>query len=233
MARSTSPRRRKRLPRAKWSSVVSGSSFATSMKASMARSGSSFRRKFSPLKYESGRLRLSDSICRKSKRAATHPRPNSTGTIMSHQGSKFTRTCVSQGSQRSRRLGNHGLGHDPCLRQGVLGPRELAPQAIDLAPALEHGGGSHQQAEGQSQDESGQHHHNERHLLNHVAAKEAHVHRRRVPQGKQQHDDKNHQPQYPDQVAHSSSSEWESRHCTVKNRPVRRQKEPALAGRSV
>src|SRR3546814_7897028 len=56
----------------------------------MARSGSSLSRKFRPLKYEFGKLRVSDSICRISTRAAIHPRANTNGTKINHQGSKST-----------------------------------------------------------------------------------------------------------------------------------------------
>jgi len=62
MARSISPRRRNRLPSAKCNSVVSESSLATSTKASIAWSGSSLSRKFKPLKYDLGKLLVSDSI---------------------------------------------------------------------------------------------------------------------------------------------------------------------------
>jgi hypothetical protein len=63
---------------------------ATSTKASIARSGSSFKRKFKPRKYESGRLRVSDNICLISKRAAIHPKANNNGKKISHQASKST-----------------------------------------------------------------------------------------------------------------------------------------------
>ena len=43
-----------------------------------------------PAKIESGRLRVSRSICRMSKRAASQPSANSTGTKINHQGSKST-----------------------------------------------------------------------------------------------------------------------------------------------
>src|SRR5690242_3089696 len=63
MARSASPRRRNRLPRAKWVSTVSESTSAMRMKTSMALSGSSLSRKLRPLKYSAlanlaGRCRL-------------------------------------------------------------------------------------------------------------------------------------------------------------------------------
>src|SRR5438552_2278149 len=54
IARSVSPRRRNRLPSAKCSSTVCGSTLTTSMKASIALSGCSLSRKLRPLKYERG-----------------------------------------------------------------------------------------------------------------------------------------------------------------------------------
>src|SRR5690606_10956139 len=84
------PRRRNRLPSAKCNSVVSGSSLATSTNASMALSGSSFNKKLSPLKYEFGKERVSESICRISTPAATQPSANNRGRKISHHGSKST-----------------------------------------------------------------------------------------------------------------------------------------------
>src|SRR5207245_1183861 len=54
IARSYSPRRRNRLPSAKCSSIVSGSTLTTSMKASIALSCCSFRRQLRPWMYERG-----------------------------------------------------------------------------------------------------------------------------------------------------------------------------------
>src|SRR2546426_6216998 len=65
IARSVSPRRRNRLPRAKCSSTVSGSTLTTSIKASIALSGCSFSKKLRPLKYERG-------SCRDSERSEEH-----------------------------------------------------------------------------------------------------------------------------------------------------------------
>ncbi|CFW38637.1 Uncharacterised protein [Bordetella pertussis] len=76
--------------------MVSGSSLATSTNASIARSGCSLSRKFRPRKYESGNVRVSRSICRKSKRAASQPSANSTGTNISHQGSKSTARALGR-----------------------------------------------------------------------------------------------------------------------------------------
>src|SRR5687767_11995831 len=85
MARSYSPRRRNRLPSAKCSSTVSGSTLTTSMNASIALSGCSLSRKLRPLKYEFGRARDSDTICLMSMRAAIHPSPKKSGKPSSHQ----------------------------------------------------------------------------------------------------------------------------------------------------
>src|SRR5256885_3816173 len=88
IARSVSPRRRNRLPRAKCNSTVSGSTLTTSMNASIAWSGCSFKRKLSPLKYERGRCRDSRSSCLMSIRAASQPSPKNSAKPNSHQSSK-------------------------------------------------------------------------------------------------------------------------------------------------
>src|SRR6266516_3040551 len=88
IARSVSPRRRNRLPRAKCSSTVSGSTLTTSMKASIALSGCSFSRKLRPLKYERGSCRDSHSSCLMSTRAASQPSPKNSANPNSHQSSK-------------------------------------------------------------------------------------------------------------------------------------------------
>src|SRR5688572_24201492 len=90
MARSTSPRLRNRLPSAKCSSIVSGSTLTTSMKASIALSGCSFSRKLRPLKYERGSARDSCTRCRMSMRAAIQPRPKNSGKPSSHQYSNWS-----------------------------------------------------------------------------------------------------------------------------------------------
>ncbi len=85
IARSTSPRRRNRLPSAKCSSIVCGSTLTTSMNASIALSGCSFSRKLRPLKYEVGSARDSDSSCLMSMRAASQPSAKNSGSASSHQ----------------------------------------------------------------------------------------------------------------------------------------------------
>src|SRR5687767_13598534 len=90
MARSTSPRRRNRLPRAKCSSMVCGSTLTTSMNASIALSGCSFSRKLRPLKYDIGSVRDSDTICLISMRAAIQPSAKKSGRASSHQYSRST-----------------------------------------------------------------------------------------------------------------------------------------------
>src|SRR3546814_4273714 len=62
----------------------------------MARSGSSFNKKLSPLKYEFGRERVSESICLMSTRAAIQPSANNRGTNISHHGSKSTYSASVQ-----------------------------------------------------------------------------------------------------------------------------------------
>src|SRR6266568_3672649 len=88
IARSVSPRRRNRLPRAKCSSTVSGSTLTTSMKASIALSGCSLSRKLRPLKYERGSCRDSHRSCLMSTRAASQPSPKNRANPNSHQSSK-------------------------------------------------------------------------------------------------------------------------------------------------
>src|SRR5260221_4431222 len=126
MARSTSPRRRKRLPSANCSSTVCGFSFAACRNDSIALSGCSFRRKLRPRKYDEGIARDSESSDFKSTRAVTQPRPKNTGKASSHQNSNsMGRLC--------------GRGHGNRRRRGALA-REAAIEARDL-PALAHDGG--------------------------------------------------------------------------------------------
>ncbi len=106
MARSTSPRRRKRLPSANCSSTVCGFSLATCRNDSIALSGCSFSRKFRPRKYDEGSARDSESSDFRSTRAATQPMPKNTGRASSHQNSK-------------------SMGLAPALRSGR--PRRAAP----------------------------------------------------------------------------------------------------------
>ena len=103
IARSTSPRRRKRLPSANCSSTVCGFSFATCRNDSIALSGCSFSRKFRPLKYDDGIARDSDSSDLMSTRAAIQPMPKKSGRARSHQNSNSIRT-LDVGRQ-----GHHGI----------------------------------------------------------------------------------------------------------------------------
>src|SRR3954466_12335336 len=104
IARSYSPRRRKRLPSAKCNSTVSGSTFTTSMKASIALSGCSFRRKLRPLKYERGKARDSCTRWRMSMRAAIQPSPKKSGKPSSHQYSNSIASSQARDGRRRRRL---------------------------------------------------------------------------------------------------------------------------------
>jgi len=105
--------------------------------------------------------------------------------------------------------------------QGVLGAGEFAPQTIDFAMTAQHGRGRHEQSEGHSQDEGGQHHDDQRDLSEDVIGEQADIHRRCVLQGEKQHDDKDHQPQNPDQIAHATSSSGQSNYCKRKAPPRR------------
>src|SRR4051812_3633559 len=117
MARSTSPRRRKRLPSANCSSTVWGFSFATCRNDSIALSGCSFNRKFRPRKYDDGSARDSERSDLMSMRAATQPMPKKTGRARSHQN-----------SNSMRRLWR---GRDERLRRGLAQAPELAALAHD------------------------------------------------------------------------------------------------------
>src|SRR6266496_943832 len=117
IARSVSPRRRNRLPRAKCSSTVSGSTLTTSMNASIALSGCSFSRKLRPLKYERGSCRDSHSSCLMSTRAASQPRPKNSANPNSHQSSK----SMDSPNLRLRRRG------------AIAGRSQLALELVDFA----------------------------------------------------------------------------------------------------
>src|SRR5947207_1431948 len=94
IARSVSPRRRNRLPSAKCSSTVCGSTLTTSMKASIALSGCSLSRKLRPLKYERGSCRDSERSCLISMRAASQPSPKNRANPNSHQSSNSIESCA-------------------------------------------------------------------------------------------------------------------------------------------
>src|SRR6266508_798771 len=117
IARSVSPRRRNRLPRAKCSSTVSGSTLTTSMNASIALSGCSFSRKLRPLKYERGSCRDSHSSCLMSTRAASQPSPKNSANPNSHQSSK----SMESPDLRLRRRG------------AIAGRSQLALELVDFA----------------------------------------------------------------------------------------------------
>src|SRR5215470_15489932 len=107
IARSISPCRRKRFPSAKCRSIVCGSTLTTSMKDSIALSGCSFKRKFSPRKYDRGSARDSRSRCEMSIRAAIQPSAkNSTGIGSSHQRRSKSITRPSHAVHRSLRRRN-------------------------------------------------------------------------------------------------------------------------------
>src|SRR3954468_11741776 len=114
MARSTSPRRRKRLPSANCSSTVWGFSFATCRNDSIALSGCSFSRKLRPLKYDDGSARDSERSDLMSTRAATQPMPKNTGSARSHQNSNSMGRLVGNGRGRGRR-GSGRLPEAPDL----------------------------------------------------------------------------------------------------------------------
>src|SRR5207249_5067080 len=145
IARSVSPRRRNRLPSAKCSSTVSGSTLTTSMKASIALSGCSFSRKLRPLKYERGSCRDSESSCLMSTRAASQPSPKNSANPKSHQSSK---------SMESPDLG--------LRRQAAIAGRaQLALELVDLAAlpeqAREAGENPDPGAEGEKQEQDHDH----------------------------------------------------------------------------
>ena len=121
IARSTSPRRRKRLPSANCSSTVCGFSLATCRNDSIALSGCSFRRKLRPRKYDEGICRDSDSRLFRSTRAATQPMPKKTGRARSHQNSN------SMGVRGRSGAGDRRLG---CGRAATAGDGDAA--ATDL-----------------------------------------------------------------------------------------------------
>src|SRR3954470_12024664 len=125
IARSTSPRRRKRLPRANCSSTVWGFSLATCRNDSMALSGCSFSRKFRPRKYEVGIARDSDRSDLMSMRAATQPMPKNSGRASNHQISNSM--DVRSGRLLRWQDGVARRGE----RGGTLEPPDLAPLAHD------------------------------------------------------------------------------------------------------
>src|SRR5258706_3676431 len=132
IARSTSPRRRKRLPSANCSSTVCGFSLATWRNDSIALSGCSFSRKLSPRKYDDGIARDSESSDFKSTRAAIHPMPKKIGRARSHQNSNSMDVGRRHGDSRQRRIRRRG--HRRHLRR-------VPAQLADL-PALPHHGGN-------------------------------------------------------------------------------------------
>src|SRR5262249_8241379 len=150
IARSISPCLRKRLPSAKCRSIVCGSTLTTSMKDSIALSGCSFKRKFSPRKYDSGSARDSRSRCEISMRAAIHPNAkNSTGIGSSHHRR-------SKSIMRPSRAVEWGLRrrdrHAPVLAVLAAQPPELSLQPhVAREPGEQ--ARSHAEREGNQQQE--------------------------------------------------------------------------------
>src|SRR3954465_3338826 len=125
MARSTSPRRRKRLPSANCSSTVWGFSLATCRNDSIALSGCSLSRKFKPRKYEEGSARDSDSSDFKPPRAAIQPMPKKTGRATSHQNSN----SMDLGSGGLALRVRHERGQGRLLLGRTPQPSPLPPPA--------------------------------------------------------------------------------------------------------
>src|SRR5579863_4116436 len=122
MARSASPRRRNRLPRAKWVSTVSESTSAMRMNTSMALSGSSLSRKFRPLKYSAlanlaGRWRLPE----RAQRARNQP-PSPAATTS-------RKTMAPESTLMAERHAAQVADLRLSLTDGALQPAHLAPQA--------------------------------------------------------------------------------------------------------
>src|SRR5439155_15462714 len=148
MARSTSPRRRKRLPRANWSSTVCGFSFATWRNDSIALSGCSFSRKLRPRKYDEGSARDSERSDLRSTRAAIQPMPKKTGSASSHQNSNSMR--------RLALAGHRGDG------DGLLGG--VAAQLPQLAALAHDRRDPREEADHHTRDERDEQHEDERRL---------------------------------------------------------------------
>src|SRR5687767_15967212 len=100
------------------------------MKASIALSGCSFSRKLSPLKYDIGSVRDSDTICLMSMRAAIHPSAKKSGRASSHQYSRST--ASRRPFSETHEVGRGGLAQR--LAQRVVAALQLALELRVLAP---------------------------------------------------------------------------------------------------
>src|SRR6266705_206609 len=184
IARSVSPRRRNRLPSAKCSSTVSGSTLTTSMKASIALSGCSFSRKLRPLKYERGSCRDSHSSCLMSTRAASQPSPKNSANPNSHQSSK----SMEGPELRLRR------------QAGIAGRAQLALELLDFAALCEQARqacenpdrGTESEKKEQRQDHRG---------LPGLPEEEAQRHRTRIHEREGEYGEEQHHAQQPRQMS--------------------------------
>src|SRR5712692_10480007 len=184
IARSVSPRRRNRLPSAKCSSTVSGSTLTTSMNASIALSGCSLSRKFRPLKYERGSCRDSHSSCLMSMRAASQPSPKKRANPNSHQSSKSI-----------------GISDLHMRRQGVsAGRTQLALELLDFATlpeqARQAGENPDRGAEGEREEQRQDHR-----GLPGLPEEEAQRHRTRIHEREGKYGEEQERPQQPRQMS--------------------------------
>src|SRR5690349_9389135 len=181
IARSVSPRRRNRLPRAKCSSTVSGSTLTTSMNASIALSGCSLSRKLRPLKYERGRCRDSDRSCLMSTRAASQPRPKKRANPNSHQSSKSM-----------ARSGRRRHGAIASRAQRALEPVDFAALREQARQAAEH---AERGAESEKQEQ-----HEDHRDLPRPPEEEVQLHRIRIHEREREYQDEQERPQQPRQT---------------------------------
>src|SRR6266852_3884084 len=184
IARSVSPRRRNRLPRAKCSSTVSGSTLTTSMKASIALSGCSFNRKLSPLKYERGSCRDSHSSCLMSTRAASQPSPKNSANPNSHQSSK----SMESPDLRLRRQG------------ASAGRAQLALELLDFATLREQARQAGENPDRGAESEKQEQHQDHRGLPG-LPEEEAQRHRIRIHEREGKHGEEQERPQQPRQMS--------------------------------
>src|SRR6266581_1029373 len=184
IARSVSPRRRNRLPRAKCSSTVSGSTLTTSMKASIALSGCSLSRKLRPLKYERGSCRDSHSSCLMSTRAASQPSPKNSANPNSHQSSK---------SMESPDLGLR-------RQSAIAGRAQLAFELLDLAALPEQARQAGENADPGAEREREEQGHDHRGLPG-LPEEEAQHHRIGVHEREGEHGEEQQRAQQPRQMS--------------------------------
>src|SRR4051812_28324274 len=200
MARSTSPRRRKRLPSANCNSTVCGFSLATCRKDSIALSGCSFRRKLRPLKYDDGNARDSDSSDLRSTRAATQPMPKKTGRARSHQNSNSMGVGAGPGVRRQRH--RHALLLQPPQ------PRELAALAHD-------GRDPREQPDDHSRHECHEEHEDERRLPA-LLRQAVHHHGLRVLDREPDEHEDDEEPEDPDEGLHWERGREAGRYCNLR-----------------